>query len=221
MYLNIDITIIIKIPKEISKMTLERTQYNQKLKERTDREQFRPNPFRSNRLFTETTQQDPKPLIKYQPKIFSRSQEPERKTGIKINLKAKNSLVGKVLISANDCPIYKPRRVAKLPSNKGLPSKEYTRMLEKQVMIPHQVDNVDNLDLTLMRNNTFDRLFVSGEIQRCPRFRFADVPAAKESMSSIISYENGPKYKDVYYTRKPNLVDYKTIVNTIENKLKK
>lgn len=151
--------------------------------------------------------------IKNQTDLYKRDH-----SGIKIVQKPNASIIGKVLASDDDCPVYKERFHFKKAITGGIPSKDYTTMNNRRMMLPHQVKRPKT-----ERNGTpnpvsesYKKIFghmeknnntITLKVNLCnvnEKYR-----NKKDHVKNIIN--TTPKYRDIYYTDKPNRVKYQTI----------
>ena len=190
------------------------------------------------RTHTETTPD----IIHHPPKhrfndndLKQRINSTQRNTyGIKIVTTPNESTIGKILASTDDCPIYKERFHHKKAINGGILSKYYTKLVSKRLMLPHQVDPPKHeRDKTPppVNKETFNKLFGMYDMKNNNNGNSGNRPIVdlsefkkkrinkgkKDNVGKIISYENGPKYRDNYkIATKPNKYAFNDIVKGIK-----
>ena len=217
---------------KIYKPTREKINYLNQIQEKDEKINRLNKSFinKSRTIYTESDWTPKKTGIRTYYKEFDIKKDELRRdhSGIRIFKQANASVIGKVLASSKDCPVYKERFHFKKAITGGIPTKDYQIMNSKKTMLPHQIfppkserdktptpisssytklfshynnngkTKTINLKINLSNINTFDK-----------KYRHK-----KDHVKNIIY--TTPRYRDIIYTDKPNRVKYQALLTQIE-----
>ena len=157
-----------------------------------------------------------------------RDTERKYRSGIRTFTQKNQGLMQKVLEGAPDCPVYRERPHVKKDYD-GQPTKDYIMMNKKKAYLHHQIFEKRHLERELTPSS-FNKVmhtaapYAKNEDLKVeistdtfkPRSEFLkDYLNKKVSIAKVLSYEDGPKYREQKYTENPNLTSYETLVNKI------